>query len=103
MRAEDLDNNGEADCVGLHVQDIRIITDPRISVDSLGYSPGISGKVLKTIRYEFLDCRVFWKNFYHLHHNPVYFENLTSHAHAYVYIFPKIYKEFKNSENYQKF
>ena len=54
MRAEDLDNNGEADCVGLHVQDIRIITDPRISVDSLGYSPGISGKVLKIIRYDFL-------------------------------------------------
>ena len=53
MRAEDLDNNGEADCVGLHVQDIRIITDPRISVDSLGYSPGISGKVLKPLGMNF--------------------------------------------------
>ena len=52
MRTEDLNNNGESDCVGLHVQDLRIITDPRISVDSLGYSPGTSrGKVLKIIRY----------------------------------------------------
>ena len=43
MRAEDLNNDGESDCVGLHVQDLRIITDPRISVESLGHSPGTSG------------------------------------------------------------
>ena len=36
MRTEDLNNDGESDCVGLHVQDLRIITDPRISVESLG-------------------------------------------------------------------
>jgi len=44
MRTEDLNNDGESDCVGLHVQDLRIITDPRISVESLGYSPGTSGR-----------------------------------------------------------
>jgi len=36
MRTVDFNNDGNSDCVGLHVQDIRIITDPRISVDSLG-------------------------------------------------------------------
>ena len=29
MRAADFDNNKHSDCVGIHVQDIRIITDPR--------------------------------------------------------------------------
>lgn len=36
MRATDLNNDGQSDCVGLHVQDIRVITDPRISIDSIG-------------------------------------------------------------------
>ena len=29
MRAVDFDDNKHSDCVGIHVQDIRIITDPR--------------------------------------------------------------------------
>ena len=33
MRAADFDNNEYSDCVGIHVKDIRIITDPRIGAN----------------------------------------------------------------------
>ena len=37
MRSSDFNNDGHSDCVGVHVQDIRILTDPRLTVeDSLG-------------------------------------------------------------------
>ena len=40
MRAADFNNDGQSDCVGLHVQDVRIITDPRMSVEDLGRPAG---------------------------------------------------------------
>ena len=39
MRATDFNSDGRSDCLGIHVKDIRLITDPRVSVDVLGKSP----------------------------------------------------------------
>ena len=39
MRATDFNSDGRSDCLGIHVKDIRLITDPRVSVDILGKSP----------------------------------------------------------------
>ncbi len=36
MRATDFNDDGQSDCIGLHVKDIRVITDPRISIESIG-------------------------------------------------------------------
>jgi hypothetical protein len=38
MRTADFNNDGSSDCIGIHAQDIRIITDPRMTPDLLGKS-----------------------------------------------------------------
>ena len=38
MRATDFNSDGQSDCLGIHVKDIRLITDPRVTVDILGKS-----------------------------------------------------------------
>jgi len=83
MRATDFNSDGRSDCLGIHVKDIRLITDPRVSVDILGKSPssqfssywtwGIPSSNIETTPEEYI--RTFSRSYLDRHCLGILFSN----------------------------